>query len=138
MSDCIFCKIVAGDVPANKVHEDDDVLAIMDVGHVNPGHCLVIVKSHVPTIMELDDAKVGNAFTVASQIARALESNYHPDGMTILQANRPAGWQTVPHFHVHILPRHADDGVGLTWPAKNPPQEELAATAANVRAALAG
>ena len=58
--------------------------------------------------------------------------------MTILQANRPAGWQTVPHFHVHILPRHADDGVGLTWPAKNPPQEELAATAANVRAALAG
>lgn len=138
MSNCIFCKIVAGEVPANKVHEDEDVLAIMDVGHVNPGHCLVIVKRHVPTMMELDDALVGKAFTVAKQVARALERTHHPDGMTILQANRPAGWQTVPHFHVHVLPRHADDGVGLTWPTKNPPQEELAATATSVRAALAG
>lgn len=138
MSECIFCEIVAGQVPANKIHEDDDVLAITDVGHVNPGHCLIITKHHAPTLMDLDNALVSKAFGAAKRVADALERTYHPDGMTILQANRPSGWQTVTHFHIHVLPRHADDGVGLSWPTKNPSQDELATIAATVRAAMTG
>lgn len=136
MTDCIFCKIVAGEIPANVIYEDDTCLAIMDVGHVNPGHSLVIVKQHAATLMDLDEAIAGHAFAVASRVAKALERTHRPDGMTILQANRPAGWQTVPHVHLHVLPRHTDDGVGLTWPAKNPPREQLVETAATLRAAL--
>lgn len=137
MSDCAFCKIVAGQIPAHKLYEDDDVLAIMDVGHVNPGHSLVIVKRHAETLMDLDETLAAKAFAVVRRVAAALDNAFQPDGMTILQANRPAGWQTVPHVHLHVLPRRADDGVGLTWPAKNPPQEQPAATADEIRQALA-
>ena len=137
MSDCIFCKIVAGEVPANKIYEDDRCLSILDVGYVNPGHSLVIVKPHLATVVDLDESLAGHAFVIANRVAKAIERSIAPDGLTILQANRPAGWQTVPHFHLHVLPRHRDDGVGLTWPAKNPPAEQLAGTAASLRAALA-
>ncbi len=104
----------------------------MDVGHVGPGHTLVVVKPHVETVMELDEDLAADAFRVANRMAKALEARFSPEGMTILQANRPAGWQTVNHFHLHVLPRAADDGVTLTWPAKNPPREELAARAAEI------
>ena len=111
----------------------------MDVGHVNPGHTLVIVKPHVETMMELDEDLAADAFRVANRMAKALEARFSPEGMTILQANGSvAGWQTVNHFHLHVLPleRAADDGVTLTWRcdphAKNPPREELAARAAEI------
>lgn len=138
MAECVFCKIVAGEIPAHTVLDDDDFLAIMDVGHVNPGHTLVIAKQHVDTMMEIDEALAGKAFRVANRVAKGLERAFAPEGLTILQANRPAGWQTVAHFHLHVLPRAAGDGVELAWPAKNPPKEELARTAERVRAALGG
>ena len=138
MTDCVFCKIVAGEIPAGRIYEDETCLAIMDAGHVNPGHSLVIVKRHAATLMDLDEKTAGHAFAIAGRIAKALERTFKPDGMTVLQANRPAGWQTVPHVHLHVLPRHKDDGVGLTWPAKNPGAEALNETAATLRAALAG
>jgi len=136
MSDCVFCKIVAGEIPSHKVWEDDHVLAIMDIGHVNPGHTLVLSKAHADTMMDLDEAVAGQAFVVANRIAKLLDVTFAPDGITILQANRPVGFQTVFHFHLHVLPRHANDGVTLTWPGKNPPQEELAERAAMLHAGL--
>ena len=132
MSDCIFCRIVAREVPAHIACETDTALAVMDVGHVNPGHTLVIVKPHVETMMELDEDLAADAFRVANRMAKALEARFSPEGMTFLQANGPVGWQTVNRFHLHVLPRAADDGVTLTWPAKNPPREELAARAAEI------
>ena len=137
MSDCVFCKIVAGTVPAHRVHEDDAIIAIMDMGHVNPGHTLVIAKEHRATMMDLDEATAARAFRIANRLAKALERAFEPDGMTILQANRPAGFQTVGHFHLHVLPRYTGDGCALTWPAKNPPQRDLAAYAEKVRAEMA-
>ena len=137
MTDCVFCNIVAGNIPAHRVHEDDEIVAIMDVGHVNPGHTLVIAKRHAATMMDLDEETSGKAFLIANRIAKALERAFQPEGMTILQANRPAGFQTVGHFHMHVLPRYAGDGCTLTWPAKNPSQEDLAGYAAQVRAELA-
>ena len=137
MTDCVFCKIAAGEIPSHKIYEDDEVLAIMDVGHVNQGHTLIISKSHAETMMDLDESIAAHAFRVANRVAKAVCSQFDPDGLTILQANKPAGFQTVPHFHLHVLPRQNDDGVGLTWPAKNPEASTLAETAQTLRQAIA-
>jgi histidine triad (HIT) family protein len=136
MSACVFCRIVAGEIPAAKVHEDELTLAFMDIGQVNPGHVIVAVKPHRETILDLEDELAGAVFRTAARVARAAEATLHPGGITILQANRKAGWQTVPHMHLHVLPRHDDDGVGLTWPVKNPAFAELQSLAEKLRAAL--
>jgi histidine triad (HIT) family protein len=136
MSTCVFCRIIAGEIPSAKVHEDELTLAFMDIGQVNPGHVIVTVKPHRETILDLDDALAGAVFRTAARVARAAEAAFQPGGITVLQANRPAGWQTVPHMHLHVLPRHDGDGVGLTWPVKNPGLPELEILAERLRAAL--
>ena len=133
MSDCIFCKIVAGEIPAHKVYEDDQTLAFMDIGQVNPGHVIVALKPHAETLFDVSQEQAGVVFETVHKVAAAVRSAFSPEGLTVLQANGKAGWQTIAHFHLHVLPRHTDDGVALTWPAKNPPQEELAALAARIR-----
>jgi len=137
MPDCIFCRIVAGEVPSHKVYEDDRVMAIMDIGHVNPGHTLVLAKPHVETMLEADEALAVQMFLAANRVAKALQKVLPSDGMTILQANRPAGFQTVPHLHLHVLPRFKDDGVELVWPTKNPAPDVLADYATLLKDALA-
>jgi histidine triad (HIT) family protein len=136
MSDCVFCKIVDGQIPSTKVHEDGLTLAFMDIGQVNPGHVLVAVKSHVENICGLDDRLAAAVFQTAAHLARAVQKAYAPEGVTLYQANGPAAGQTVYHFHLHIVPRYAKDGMHLTWPAKNPPREQLEVNAAKIRAAL--
>lgn len=138
MTECIFCKIVAGNLPAHIVCEDDKVLAIMDIGHVNAGHTLVLSKAHAETLMDADEELAAHMFRVANRLAKAMEKTFAPDGVTVLQANRPAGFQTVPHFHLHVLPRLEDDGVGLVWPAKTPPAATLAENAEKLRRGLSG
>jgi histidine triad (HIT) family protein len=133
MADCVFCGIVAGEIPAHTVHDDELTIAFMDIGQVNPGHVIVAVKPHRETFVDLDAEEAAAAYRTAHGVARAVEAAFRPEGLTILQANRPAGFQTVPHFHLHVLPRHTGDGVELTWPAKHPPSEELAALAARIR-----
>lgn len=136
MSDCVFCSIVAGQIPATKVHEDELTLAFMDIGEVNPGHVLVTVKPHVENIYGLDDALAAAVFQTAARVARALKKAYSPEGVTLYQANGAAAGQTVYHFHLHLVPRYAGDGMRLSWPTKNPPREQLEANAAKLRAAL--
>ncbi len=132
MADCVFCKIVTGEIPVAKVYEDDTTLAFMDAGQVNPGHVLVAAKAHAETFMDIDADTAAAMGRTANRIAKAVHKAFAPEGMTLLQANRPAGFQTVPHVHLHVLPRHAEDGVALTWPAKNPPADELKALAAKI------
>jgi histidine triad (HIT) family protein len=133
MADCVFCKIVAGELPCYRVDEDDSTIAFMDIGQVNPGHVIVALKSHAETILDLTPDQAGAAFRTARRVARAVEAAFEPEGITILQANRPVGEQTVPHFHMHIVPRHTDDGLVITWPAKDPPADELAAYAQRIK-----
>jgi histidine triad (HIT) family protein len=133
MAETVFSKIIAGEVPCAKVYEDDDTIAFMDTGQVNPGHVVVATKKPAETILDLDDALASALFRTAAKVARAVEAAFRPDGLTILQANRPAGWQTVPHVHLHVLPRHKDDGVTITWPRKNPSLDDLKALAAKIR-----
>ena len=136
MSDCVFCKIAEGKIPATKVHENELTLAFMDIGQVNPGHVLVAVKPHVENIFGLDDRLAAAVFQTAARVARAVQKAYSPEGVTLYQANGAAAGQTVFHFHLHIVPRYEKDGMRLTWPAKNPPREQLEANAAKLRAAL--
>jgi histidine triad (HIT) family protein len=137
MADCVFCKIMAKQIPAAVVYEDEATLAFMDIGQVNPGHVLVACKAHVENVYGLDDAQAGAVFRSAARVARAIHAVFNPPGLSIYQANgKPAG-QTVFHFHLHVLPRHDADGMQLVWPVKNPPREKLEAYAAQIRAQLA-
>jgi len=136
MSDCVFCQIVAGRIPSTRVYEDESTLVFMDIGEVNPGHVLVTVKPHVENIFGLNDALAAAVFRSAARAARAVQKAYAPEGVTLYQANGVAAGQTVFHFHLHLVPRYAQDGMRLSWPAKNPPREQLEANAVRLRAAL--
>ena len=136
MSHCIFCRIVAKEIPAAVVYEDEHTLAFMDAGQVNPGHVLVAAKGHAENLYELNDAQAGALLRTAARVARAIRDAYQPQGLSVYQANGKAAWQSVFHYHMHLLPRHEGDGMALTWPAKNPPREKLAEYAAAIRKAL--
>jgi histidine triad (HIT) family protein len=133
MEPTVFTRIIRGELPAARVYEDEDTIAFMDAGQVNPGHVIVATKKQVETILDLDDALAGALFRTAARVARAVDRAFKPAGITILQANKVAGWQTVPHVHLHVLPRHENDGVELTWPRKNPPLAELQALATRIK-----
>ncbi len=136
MSDCVFCKIVAGQIPSTKVFEDEHTLAFMDLGQVNPGHVLVAVKKHAATVFELEEAQAEAIARAVVKISRALKKTFEPEGLSVYQANGKAAGQTVFHYHVHLLPRHAGDGMELTWPVKNPLREKLEEYAEKIRAGL--
>ena len=133
MPDTIFSRLYRGELPCAKVYEDQRVFAFMDAGQVNPGHVIVASIEAFETLVDADEATAVAMMAAAHRIARAVQAAFAPAGMTILQANKAAGWQTVPHLHLHVLPRHADDGVLLTWPRKDPGIEMLRELAARIR-----
>jgi histidine triad (HIT) family protein len=136
MSDCVFCKIVARQIPATVVHEDEHTLAFMDLGQVNPGHVLVAVKRHAENLYALDDAQAGAVLRAAARVARAIRDAFAPQGLSVYQANGKVAGQTVFHYHVHLVPRYEGDGMALTWPVKNPPREKLEEYAKKIKASL--
>lgn len=129
----IFERLMNGELPVAKVYEDELVFAFMDAGQLNPGHVLVATRKPYETLMDADEESAIAMMRAAQRIARAVQQAFNPEGITILQANKPAGWQTVPHLHLHIVPRYADDGVGLVWPRKEPGIEALRDYAAKIR-----
>lgn len=133
---CIFCRLIAGEIPSSRVYEDEHTLAFMDLGQVNPGHVLVAVRRHAATVLDITPEEAGAVMRTARRVAIAVKSAFDPPGMTLLQANGSEGDQTVFHFHMHVLPRHADDGVALAWPRKDPPRERIEDYAARIRATL--
>lgn len=136
MSDCVFCRIVTGQIPSTRVFEDEHTLAFMDLGQVNPGHVLVAVKKHAPNLYELDEAQAAAVARACVKVSRAIQNAFKPEGLSVYQANGQAAGQTVFHYHVHLLPRHAGDGMELIWPVKNPPREKLEEYAAMLRTKL--
>ncbi len=134
---CIFCKLVAREIPSAVVHEDALTIAFMDIGQANPGHVLVATKRHAANIFELMDAEAAAVMQTSRRIALAAQKAFPSAGLTLLQANGAEGGQTVGHFHIHVVPRHADDGIALTWPRKEPGGQVLAEYAERLKAALA-
>jgi Diadenosine tetraphosphate (Ap4A) hydrolase and other HIT family hydrolases len=136
MADCVFCKIVAKQIPATVVREDEHTLAFMDIGQVNPGHVLVALKEHAENIYALDEARAAAVFRAAAKVARAIRGAFGPQGLSVYQANGAAAGQTVFHLHIHLVPRYEGDGMALTWPVKNPPREKLVEYAQKIKAQL--
>ena len=132
---CIFCRLVAGEIPSARVYEDDLVIAFMDIAQVNPGHVLVATKRHATNLFEITPEEAAAVMQTAQKMAEAVRIAFDPPGLTLLQANGKEGEQTVFHFHLHVLPRHANDGVGLNWPRKEPAPEVLQDYAQRLRTA---
>ena len=133
MARTIFERIIAGELHCAKVYEDELTFAFMDAGQVIPGHVIVATRKPYQTLLDADEASAAALLVTGRRIARAVEEAFKPEGILVLQANRPGAWQTVPHLHLHVLPRHADDGVAINWPRKDPPLEELRALAKRIR-----
>lgn len=133
----VFEKLLSGEWPCAKVYEDGLVFAFMDAGQVNDGHVIVATRRPCETLMDATPDEAAALMRAARRIALAVQGAFEPAGITVLQANRPAGWQTVPHLHLHVLPRWPDDGVMLGWPRKEPGIERLRALAAQLAPALA-
>jgi len=114
-SNCIFCKIVAGQIPCFKLHEDEYTLAFMDINPGNPGHALAIAKEHWENFAAMPAPRLGPVLATAQRVAKAIETALRPDGINLLQANGPGAAQSVFHFHVHILPRRIGDELKMNW-----------------------
>ena len=135
--DCIFCKIVSGEIPCTKVFEDDRVLAFMDINPLNDGHLLVIPKTHAATILDIGKADFSAVIAAAHKIAGAVQEALNPDGINLLQLNGKAANQVVPHLHVHIVPRWSGDGLTVSqWEIVPGDFEKINGIAEQIAAAL--
>ena len=132
---CIFCKILAGEIPSTAVYEDDDIKAILDVNPAARGHVIILPKNHAANIYELPDEDASKIMIVAKKIATAIEKAYHCDGVNILQNNGEAAGQTVFHLHVHVIPRFKGDTVNIGWKQGDMP-EDLDAICKEIQAQL--
>ncbi|HET7522201.1 MAG TPA: HIT family protein [Bacillales bacterium] len=125
-ADCVFCKIVNGELPSAKVYENEDVYAFLDIGQVTKGHTLVIPKVHQKNIYELTPDVAEKLFAVVPKIARAVKQQFQPVGMNLLNNNEKPAMQSVFHYHIHIIPRYGqDDGFGLKWKTNERSEVEL-------------
>ena len=113
--DCIFCRIISGEIPSTTIYENSKFKVIMDIAPANKGHVLILPKEHYDNIYDIDTATAGELFELAAMTARALKSVLGCDGMNILQNNGTVAGQTVFHFHMHSIPRFEDDTVNIGW-----------------------
>lgn len=117
MDECIFCKIVAGEIPSHKIYEDDDLIAMLDIMPVHPGHTLVIPKKHFANILETPEDLSCKILELAKKIGKKVVEEFGADGVNITNNTHPAAGQSVPHVHFHIIPRYENDGL-QPWPHK--------------------
>lgn len=127
---CLFCKIVAGELPATIVQEDDRTVAFMDINPATRGHALVVPRAHVKDLLEIGRDDLDAVMAAAQRLAARARDALQADGINVLNACGEAAWQTVFHFHVHVIPRYRDDPLRLPWrPAPGDPEEIEAAAA---------
>ena len=113
--DCIFCKIAGGDIPSSTVYEDEQFRVLLDLSPATKGHALILPKQHYANIFEIDENILRDLIVLAKKVASAMKETLNCDGVNIVQNNGEAAGQTVFHFHMHLIPRFKDDGVGVTW-----------------------
>ena len=136
MADCVFCKIRDGQIPSAKIYEDDKTFAIMDINPLNSGHCLVIIKTHAPTVWDAQPADLQAAIAAAKKVAQGIRDVLKPDGLNMLQANGPAAFQSVPHYHLHLIPRWENDGKGFDWTLVAGDREHIQAVGERLKQAI--
>jgi histidine triad (HIT) family protein len=129
--DCIFCKIVAGELPATIVDQDERTIAFMDINPATRGHALVIPRVHAPDLLSIDADELAAVVAAAQRLAASAKRQLQADGINVLNSCGAAAWQTVFHFHLHVIPRYESDPLRLPWtPAPGDPTEIAAAAAA--------
>jgi histidine triad (HIT) family protein len=131
--DCLFCKIVAGEIPSHKIDEDDKTLSFMDINPWTRGHALVIPKEHSRNIYDADPADLSAAFLAAQRLAQRMRERLGAEGINVLQSSEPVAMQTVFHMHLHVIPRYSDDGLRMPAHPQAADQEELAELAEELR-----
>lgn len=134
--DCIFCKIVAQEIPSIRVYEDANTLAFMDINPVAAGHTLVIPKQHWPNLFEMPDAQLGEVLSTARKVAAGVQKALNPDGVSLVQANGKGAAQSVLHFHIHIIPRTLGDNLKINWKLIPGNMDEIRAVAKRLISAI--
>ncbi len=135
MQSCIFCKIVAGEIPSAKVYETDKVLAFLDISPVSKGHALVIPRQHFATAMDLPDGLLQEIIVVVKKVAKAVMEATGAGGVNLALSNHEIAGQTVPHAHFHVIPRHAGDGL-RHWPQGKYAEGEMKEYAEKIKVQL--
>ena len=133
---CVFCAIRDGRLPAVTLAEDERAFAILDINPIHDGHTLVIPRAHAETIFEIAEEDVVATMRLARRVAAGIRKALRPDGLNLLQNNGPAAFQSVPHFHVHLIPRWDDDDKGFTWDLVPGNPSRMRDVAGRIRAAL--
>jgi histidine triad (HIT) family protein len=113
---CTFCGIVAGTTPAERVYENDSVVAVMDMNPATTGHVLLIPKNHSSDLWHISTEDAQQVMATSVHVARMIREALHPDGLNLVHATGPTGWQTIFHFHMHLVPRYEGDGLVPPWP----------------------
>jgi histidine triad (HIT) family protein len=135
MPDCLFCRIVAGELPAEVIATSERAIAFMDINPATRGHALVVPRAHATDVGDIGEEDLAACAALAARVAAAARDDLGAAGVNLLNSSGPAAWQTVFHFHLHVIPRYAGDPLRLPWtPAPGDPAE-IAAAAASYRAA---
>ncbi|MCB0865980.1 MAG: HIT family protein [Solirubrobacterales bacterium] len=130
---CIFCAIVAGEAPAEVLDEDEHTVTLMDINPATKGHALVIPREHSEDLLAISEEDLRHTAVAAQRIAKRMERALEPDGFNLINACRVAAWQTVFHFHIHVIPRYEDDPLKLPWIPRGADMDEIASIAATIR-----
>ncbi len=125
MADCIFCKIIEGEIPSMRVYEDEDCVAMMDINPASPGHTLILPKKHLADLSEMDEELAGRLMMVAKKIGLRQKQALGADGFNVVQNNGRAAGQTVFHYHIHVIPRYAGGPQMVVWEPTSPTREQL-------------
>jgi histidine triad (HIT) family protein len=132
-SDCIFCQIIAGELPGQIIAEDERTVAFMDINPATRGHALVVPRRHATDLLDTDPEDLAATVLAAQRVARRASERLGADGVNLLNSCGRASWQTVFHFHVHVIPRYVDDPLRLPWTPTAGDSAEIAAAAAELR-----
>ena len=113
--DCIFCKLANGEIPTNKIYEDEDFTVILDLGPATRGHALILPKDHADCLFDLPDETAAKILPLAGKLGKKMVEKLHADGMNVIQNNGEVAGQSVMHYHLHLIPRYKNDGQNLLW-----------------------
>jgi histidine triad (HIT) family protein len=131
--DCLFCKIVAGELPSQQIDSDERTIAFMDISPATRGHALVVPREHSTNLLEVDQEYLEAVVVAAQRLARRAVDRLGADGVNLINSCGPAAWQTVFHLHMHVIPRYEDDPLKLPWVPSPGDPDEIAATAELLR-----
>jgi histidine triad (HIT) family protein len=131
--DCLFCKIIAGELPSQIVDEDERTVAFMDINPATRGHALVVPRHHAKDLLEIEPDDLAATALAARRLALTMHERLKPDGINLINSCGRAAWQTVFHFHIHVIPRYVGDPLVLPWKPGPGDPDEIAATAATLR-----